>query len=76
MKRERLSFLRRLRPQPRTLIHEWQANITNTNLQDSVVLAFTRASVGYLNEQARLALKERQILGQEEITVQGFEKNR
>lgn len=56
------------------LIHEWQADITKTNLQDSVVLAFTRASVSNLNEQARLALKERQILGQEEITVQGFEK--
>ncbi|HAU2256033.1 TPA: Ti-type conjugative transfer relaxase TraA [Legionella pneumophila] len=56
------------------LIHEWQADITNTNLQDSVVLAFTRASASYLNEQARLALKEKQILGQEEITVQGFEK--
>lgn len=56
------------------LIHEWQADITNTNLQDSVVLAFTRASVGYLNEQARLALKEKQILGQEETTVQGFER--
>lgn len=56
------------------LIHEWQADITNTNLQDSVVLAFTRASVSYLNEQARLALKEKQILGQEEITVQGFER--
>ncbi|HAU1979725.1 TPA: Ti-type conjugative transfer relaxase TraA [Legionella pneumophila] len=56
------------------LIHEWQADITKTNLQDSVVLAFTRASVSYLNEQARLALKEKQILGQEEITVQGFEK--
>ncbi|HCD9574465.1 TPA: Ti-type conjugative transfer relaxase TraA [Legionella pneumophila] len=56
------------------LIHEWQADITNTNLQDSVVLAFTRASVSYLNEQARLALKEKQILGQEETTVQGFER--
>ncbi|MFO9763146.1 Ti-type conjugative transfer relaxase TraA [Legionella pneumophila serogroup 1] len=56
------------------LIHDWQADITKSNLQDSVVLAFTRASVGYLNEQARLALKEKQILGQEEITVQGFEK--
>ncbi|WP_032802685.1 Ti-type conjugative transfer relaxase TraA, partial [Legionella pneumophila] len=56
------------------LINEWQADISKTNLQDSVVLAFTRASVGYLNEQARLALKEKQILGQEEITVQGFEK--
>ncbi|HEO1398262.1 TPA: Ti-type conjugative transfer relaxase TraA [Legionella pneumophila] len=56
------------------LIHEWQTDITKTNLQDSVVLAFTRASVSYLNEQARLALKEKQILGQEEITVQGFEK--
>lgn len=58
----------------KSLIHEWQTDITKTNLQDSVVLAFTRASVGYLNEQARLALKEKQILGQEEITVQGFEK--
>ncbi|MFO2814174.1 Ti-type conjugative transfer relaxase TraA [Legionella pneumophila serogroup 1] len=56
------------------LIHEWQADITNTNLQDSVVLAFTRASVCYLNEQARLALKEKQILGQEDLTFQGFEK--
>ncbi|CAM2746600.1 TPA: Ti-type conjugative transfer relaxase TraA [Legionella pneumophila] len=56
------------------LIHEWQADISKTNLQDSVVLAFTRASVGYLNEQARLALKEKQILGLEEITFQGFEK--
>ncbi|AOU32774.1 TPA: Ti-type conjugative transfer relaxase TraA [Legionella pneumophila subsp. pneumophila] len=56
------------------LIQEWQADITNTNLQDSVVLAFTRASVSYLNEQARLALKQKQILGQEEITFQGFEK--
>ncbi|HHT9861279.1 TPA: Ti-type conjugative transfer relaxase TraA [Legionella pneumophila] len=56
------------------LIHDWQADITKSNLQDSVVLAFTRASVGYLNEQARLALKEKQILGQEEITFQGFER--
>lgn len=56
------------------LIHDWQADITKSNLQDSVVLAFTRASVGYLNEQARLVLKEKQILGLEEITVQGFEK--
>nr|WP_248295687.1 Ti-type conjugative transfer relaxase TraA [Legionella pneumophila] len=56
------------------LIHDWQADITKTNLQDSVVLAFTRASVGYLNEQARLALKEKQILGQEDLTFQGFEK--
>ncbi|HCJ4247055.1 TPA: Ti-type conjugative transfer relaxase TraA [Legionella pneumophila] len=56
------------------LIHDWQADITNTNLQDSVVLAFTRTSVGYLNEKARLALKEKQILGQEEIAFQGFKK--
>ncbi|HDS3842063.1 TPA: Ti-type conjugative transfer relaxase TraA [Legionella pneumophila] len=56
------------------LIHEWQTDITKTNLQDSVVLAFTRASVSYLNEQARLALKEKQILGQEDLTFQGFEK--
>ncbi|WP_415270916.1 Ti-type conjugative transfer relaxase TraA [Legionella pneumophila] len=56
------------------LIHDWQAGITSTNLQDSVVLAFTRASVSYLNEQARLALKEKQILGQEEMTFQGFER--
>lgn len=56
------------------LIHDWQADITKTNLQDSVVLAFTRASVSYLNEQARLALKEKKILGQEELTFQGFER--
>ncbi|HFS5640563.1 TPA: Ti-type conjugative transfer relaxase TraA [Legionella pneumophila] len=56
------------------LIHDWQGDITAANLQDSILLAFTRASVGYLNDQARLALKEKQILSQEEITFQGFEK--
>ncbi|RYX26744.1 Ti-type conjugative transfer relaxase TraA [Legionella pneumophila] len=56
------------------LIHDWQEDITTANLQDSILLAFTRTSVGYLNEQARLALKEKQILSQEEILFQGFDK--
>nr|WP_324293579.1 Ti-type conjugative transfer relaxase TraA [Legionella pneumophila] len=56
------------------LIHDWQGDITAANLQDSILLAFTRASVGYLNDQARLALKEKQILSQEEISFQGFDK--
>ncbi|HCE5379519.1 TPA: Ti-type conjugative transfer relaxase TraA [Legionella pneumophila] len=56
------------------LIHDWQDDITTANLQDSILLAFTRASVGYLNDQARLALKEKQILSQEEILFQGFDK--
>lgn len=58
----------------KNLIHDWQAGITEANLQDSVVLAFTRASVGYLNDQARMALKEKQILSQEELAFQGFER--
>ncbi|CZH01505.1 Ti-type conjugative transfer relaxase TraA [Legionella pneumophila serogroup 1] len=56
------------------LIHDWQGDITAANLQDSILLAFTRASVGYLNDQARLALKEKQILSQEEISFLGFDK--
>ncbi|MFO2756778.1 Ti-type conjugative transfer relaxase TraA [Legionella pneumophila serogroup 1] len=56
------------------LIRDWQGDITAANLQDSILLAFTRASVGYLNDQARLALKEKQILSQEEIIFQGFDK--
>ncbi|MGX8741960.1 Ti-type conjugative transfer relaxase TraA [Legionella pneumophila] len=56
------------------LIHDWQGDITAANLQDSILLAFTRASVGYLNDQARFALKEKQILSQEEISFQGFDK--
>ncbi|MFO9478538.1 Ti-type conjugative transfer relaxase TraA [Legionella pneumophila serogroup 1] len=56
------------------LIHDWQGDITAANLQDSILLAFTRASVGYLNDEARLALKEKQILSQEEISFQGFDK--
>ncbi|HAU2169434.1 TPA: Ti-type conjugative transfer relaxase TraA [Legionella pneumophila] len=56
------------------LINDWQGDITAANLQDSILLAFTRASVGYLNDQARLALKEKQILSQEEISFQGFDK--
>ncbi|HAT1704406.1 TPA: Ti-type conjugative transfer relaxase TraA [Legionella pneumophila] len=56
------------------LIHDWQGDITAANLQDSILLAFTRFSVSYLNDQARLALKEKQILSQEEISFQGFDK--
>ncbi|MGX8784354.1 Ti-type conjugative transfer relaxase TraA [Legionella pneumophila] len=56
------------------LIYDWQKDITTANLQDSILLAFTRASVGYLNDQARLALKEKQILCQEDISFQGFDK--
>ncbi|HBC0467122.1 TPA: Ti-type conjugative transfer relaxase TraA [Legionella pneumophila] len=56
------------------LIYDWQKDITTANLQDSILLAFTRASVGYLNDQARLALKEKQILCQEDISFQGIDK--
>ncbi|HHW3676492.1 TPA: Ti-type conjugative transfer relaxase TraA [Legionella pneumophila] len=56
------------------LIYDWQKDITTVNLQDSILLAFTRASVGYLNDEARLALKEKQILSQAEISFQGFDK--
>lgn len=56
------------------LIDDWQKDITETNLQDSILLAFTRTSVGYLNYKARLALKEKQLINQEEIVFQGVEK--
>ncbi|HAU1765485.1 TPA: Ti-type conjugative transfer relaxase TraA [Legionella pneumophila] len=56
------------------LILDWQFNVTADNLKDSILLAYARVSVAYLNEQARTALKEKHILSAEEVTFKGFEK--
>ena len=56
-----------------TLIDDWQKEITQSSLKDSILLAFTRAAVAQLNEKARHALKEKNLLGNEEIIVQGVE---
>ena len=56
------------------LIADWQQDVTTTTIKDSILLAFTRAAVADLNEKARNALKEKNLLGDEEVVYQGFEK--
>ena len=55
------------------LIDNWQKEITQPSLKDSILLAFTRAAVTELNEKARHALKEKNLLGDEEIIYQGVD---
>ena len=55
------------------LINDWQKEITQSSLKDSILLAFTRAAVTELNEKARHALKEKNLLGDEEIIYQSVD---
>jgi len=59
------------------LIDDWQKEITQPvnqpSLKDSILLAFTRAAVTELNEKARHALQEKNLLGNEEIIFQGLD---
>ncbi len=56
------------------LIDDWQKDITEASIKDSILLAFTRAAVADLNQKARSALKEKNLLGDEEIDFHGFDK--
>ncbi len=57
------------------LINDWQQNITNTSIKNTILLAFTKASVATLNVKAREMLKTKKLLGDEEIEFTGFDKN-
>lgn len=52
------------------LIKDWQED----GIKDSILLAYTRIAVAKLNEKARDALKEKNLLGKEEIELEGKEK--
>lgn len=56
------------------LIDDWQNEIRASSLKGSILLAFTRVAVTALNEKARHALKDKNLLGQEEMIFQSFEK--
>jgi len=56
------------------LIDNWQQNITQDTLKGSILLAFTRAAVADLNQQARDALQAKNLIGQENIDFQGLDK--
>jgi Ti-type conjugative transfer relaxase TraA len=56
------------------LIDDWQQQITTETIKDSILLAFTRASVADLNQKARLALQEKNLIGHDDIDFQGFDK--
>ena len=56
------------------LIDDWQQQITQHTIKDSILLAFTRASVADLNHKAREALQEKKLIGDEDIDFQGFDK--
>ncbi|MDP3705665.1 MAG: Ti-type conjugative transfer relaxase TraA [Legionellaceae bacterium] len=56
------------------LINDWQQQITPQSIKDSILLAFTRASVADLNQKARQALQEKNLIGDEDIDFQGFDK--
>lgn len=56
------------------LIDDWQQNLTKETLKDSVLLAFTRRVVADLNQKAREMLQEKNLIGQDDITFQGFDK--
>ncbi|MHA3320877.1 Ti-type conjugative transfer relaxase TraA [Legionella pneumophila] len=73
-KKGAIHFCHTSRDAAQHLILDWQHNITAENLKDSILLAYARVSVAHLNEQARAALKEKQILSAEEVTFKGFEK--
>ncbi len=57
------------------LINNWQQSLSPQNLKDSILLAFTRKAVAELNHQARTVLKEKNLLGHEEIGFQGLDKD-
>ncbi|HIF0138891.1 TPA: Ti-type conjugative transfer relaxase TraA [Legionella anisa] len=73
-KKGAIHFCHTSREAAQHLILDWQLKITADNLKDSILLAYARVSVTHLNEQARAALKEKQILSAEEVTFKGFEK--
>ncbi|MDI1352628.1 MAG: AAA family ATPase, partial [bacterium] len=73
-KKGAIHFCHTSREAAQHLILDWQLNITADNLKDSILLAYARISVAHLNEQARAALKEKQILSKDEVTFKGFEK--
>lgn len=56
------------------LINNWQQNITQDTLKDSILLAFTRAAVADLNQQARDVLQAKNLIGQENIDFRGLDK--
>ena len=56
------------------LIADWQKELTDLSLKDSILLAFTRAAVAELNEKARDALKKKGLLGHDEFDFQGIDK--
>ena len=56
------------------LINDWQQQITKETIKDSILLAFTRASVTELNQKARQALQEKKLIGAEDVDFQGFDK--
>ena len=56
------------------LIVDWQQQITPEAIKDSILLAFTRASVADLNQKARQALQEKSLIGHEDVDFQGFDK--
>jgi len=56
------------------LINDWQRDITQETLKDSILLSFTRATVAELNDKARAVLKDKQLLDKDEFIYKGYEQ--
>ncbi|EEZ95942.1 Ti-type conjugative transfer relaxase TraA [Legionella longbeachae] len=57
------------------LVRDWEKDISKESLKDSIMLAFSRAAVADLNDKAHQALLDKNLLSQEEIVRQGYERS-
>lgn len=56
------------------LILDWNKTLQTEAVRDTVLLAFTRKAVRELNDQARECLRHQNKIGQENVVIQGFER--
>lgn len=55
------------------MVYDWQQDVNKENLNDSILLSFSRAAVKQLNTQARQCLQDRGIVAKDEHEFEGFE---